>query len=99
MKGGVWRFTSVVKRKEERNSSQNPFKESKRVGLKMSSAETTLESTLTEPYSKGGVLWPSQCRGGRAGARRWFVLLKNCLEAQVLSHPKDSAARGCFVPG
>lgn len=53
MKGGVWRFTSVVKRKEERNSSQNPFKESKRVGLKMSSAETTLESTLTEPYSKG----------------------------------------------
>lgn len=27
------------------------------------------------------------------------MLVKNCVEAQVLLHPKGSAVRGCFVPG
>lgn len=38
-------------RKEEHNSSQNLFKETQRIELKVSSAEVTLVQTLTETFS------------------------------------------------
>lgn len=44
-------YISCGERREEHNSSQNLFKESKRLELKVSSAEATLVQTLTETFS------------------------------------------------